>query len=552
MDINMLCPSCMREKPVRGKPCPFCGYDEDKESNAAWQLPVWTVLQGAYLVGKALGDGGFGITYAACDMNLQKKVAIKEYFPYRIAGRSKNGKTVQCANPAGKAFFEAEKERFVTEARILAGLDEQNGVVKVNYFFYENGTAYIVMEFIEGRSLLKYAHEKGGALKTEEALALLQPVVAALSGIHAKGVVHKDISLDNIIVTPDGRARLIDFGAAFRRGSNDTQLKVYKESYSPVEQITGRDDVGAWSDIYALCATMYHMITGVKPVSAVERARGVTLKKPSERGVKIDALTEAALMNGLEIEPKDRIRDAADLYYFLYQYGNTAGASAAGLQSKVKKSAPQVLLQQITEEKKRERTRNKILYAGLVALVLMVSFFLVRIFVATRTTGGTPVASVGTSQPDTPVTAVSASAKARPTTEELGNIRAALYEEINGMRRREGEEPLVQDGLLEKTAADAVSELVTLDIETSEGWSRQIIASVDGAVRKNNTGECGWLVLPVHDEKDVPEVLDEIIRQIAANNTGVEHALSLSNCRMAGIAIGMHTDGTLFYAVLYR
>ena len=135
MDLNRLCLNCMREKTTQGLPCPFCAFDDTKDANPKDALPLWTVLQGTYLAGKKLGDGGFGITYTAFDMNLQKKVAIKEYFPYGIAARMQGGQGVICADNARRSLFESEKERFVKEAQILAGLTEQTGVVGVNYYF---------------------------------------------------------------------------------------------------------------------------------------------------------------------------------------------------------------------------------------------------------------------------------------------------------------------------------------------------------------------------------------------------------------------------------
>lgn len=560
MDINRLCLSCMREKNAQGVPCPFCGFDENKTPNPQGMLPLWSVLQGAYLIGRVLGDGGFGITYCGYDMNLQKKVAIKEYFPYQIATRDANGHKVRCADARYLSFFDAEKERFVDEARILAGLEKQQGVVNVIYFFYENKTAYIVMEYVEGESLLRHMAGSGGRLPVAQAKELLKGVLAALAGVHKKGVVHKDISPDNILITPEGKARLIDFGASFRKGEGGERLKVYKESYSPPEQIEGRDDVGAWSDVYAFAATFYHCITGVKPLSAIHRKHKDTLQAPSMMGISIDALTEAALMNALEPDPKERIRDAADLYYFLYRYGQEQQATPERMKQKIREAAPEMLLRKIAAEKKRDRNVRYILMGGICVLVIGLALILMRTLADVNRRAQTGATGVTTQQEQTQTaasaelrhTTAQAPAYARPSAEELNTLRETLYACLQDYRAANGVQDAAIDGALEQAATDCVAPLLILSLDTTQEWNDAISESAYRALGENRCKDTGWAVLPVHGQEPAEEVFDGLLAMIDAANASIADPIDLVRCRQCGIAIGVHEDGTLFYALLYR
>lgn len=535
MDINKLCLCCMREKHAQGMPCPFCGFDEAASPNPAGTLPLWTVLNGSYLVGKKLGDGGFGISYTAFDMNLQKKVAIKEYFPYGVAKRTEKGTDVFCADASRREMFDREKERFVREAQILASLTEQRGVVNVNYYFRENASAYIVMEFVEGVSLLRYTEDRGGRLAPQEALSLLKGVIATLAQIHEKGVVHEDISPDNIIITPGGGAKLIDFGAAHMKGAQDDRTLVYKEHFSPPEQMEGSENVGAWTDIYALCATLYFALTGEKPVSAAHRKRGVALPPPSEKGVGTDALTESALLYGMELAPEERIRDAADLYYFFYQYGKEQGASPQRMKAKIKSSMPQVLMEKLAAQKRRERRRNYILFGGLAVLMFGLALLIAN-EVLRRQDGGTKEPS--------PVQQVQTTYGTEKTgdAETLAVYRDALYARIAPAREE----------TLERTAAECNRAVTVQNHATEEAWTGALKDAMRDAMRANKTEDAGWVVLPVHGSFDAEAVLREIEAQIAMNNRGVENALTLDNAPSAGIDVGAHADGTIFISLLFR
>jgi serine/threonine protein kinase len=303
MNPEKVCYGCFREK--EPGVCPYCGYDDTSEQPFL-ALPPGTILNGRYLTGKVLGVGGFGITYLGYDLTLDIKVAIKEYMPSGLATRYKDGYTVTLTGHVDKEYA-AGMERFLEEARILAKLQNLPNIVSVQNYFKENSTAYFVMEYIEGMSLKEYLSERGGSISYPEALAILLPVMKALTEVHTLNLMHRDISPDNIYITTSGESRLLDFGAArFSMGDNKSVSVILKHGYAPEEQYSSHGNQGPWTDIYAMGATLYHCVTGIVPPDSIERIQNDTLKKPSEMGVRLPASMERALLKALSIKAEDR------------------------------------------------------------------------------------------------------------------------------------------------------------------------------------------------------------------------------------------------------
>ena len=236
-----------------------------------WLAPGICIDGGKYRIEKVLGDGGFGITYLGYDERLGRKVAIKEFYLKGCCYR-RSGSLMVYASDEKKAVFEKAKAQFIKEGRVLALLGEQAGVVNVYTFAEENNTAYLVMEYVEGQSLDEYVKAGGGKLSVSRTLAIMKPVIHALAGIHKRGVIHRDISLDNIMITADRKVKLIDFGAARQYGDYNED-KVFKGGYTPLEQVSANGQVGPYSDIYSVCATMYTCISGRMVTPARERLR---------------------------------------------------------------------------------------------------------------------------------------------------------------------------------------------------------------------------------------------------------------------------------------
>lgn len=312
MNFNRICYGCMQEKISENGICPHCGFDNATYMVPKDHLPPKTPLNGKYLLGKALGQGGFGITYLALDMQLQIPVAIKELFIRKVNARSQS-RTVNVSQ-SSKNAFEIHKARFLKEARILASFNEaeNEGIVQVRDFFEEGGTAYMVMEYLQGSTLKDYV-TKRGKLTFEETMTVLKPIFHALTKIHEFGVIHKDIGPDNIMVLTNGQAKLLDFGGAYSMFATDvSDIVSFKRGYAPPEQYMANGNIGPWSDIYSLASTIRFCLTGKKPIEAMERKTGKELEPLSSFGVKISKNAEAAINKAMNLDPKERYKKVED------------------------------------------------------------------------------------------------------------------------------------------------------------------------------------------------------------------------------------------------
>ena len=304
MNPERICYGCFTEKEP-GQRCPRCGFDE-KEEQPYLALPLGTILNGRYLLGKVLGIGGFGITYLGYDLTLEIKVAIKEYMPSALATRHADRYSVALTGRV-EEDYKYGMERFLEEAKILAKLQSTPNIVSVQNYFKENGTAYFVMEYIDGMSLKAYLEKNGGKIPYSQALAFLQPIMEALVQVHGMHLLHRDISPDNIYITAKGESRLLDFGAArFASGDGKSVSVILKHGYAPEEQYSSHGNQGPWTDVYAMGATLYRCITGQLPPDSIERIHGDRIKSPSELGVSIPGSAENAIMKALAVRNQDR------------------------------------------------------------------------------------------------------------------------------------------------------------------------------------------------------------------------------------------------------
>lgn len=314
MNPNNLCLACMSDKgenPI----CPVCGWDEGMELPAGQNLPPGTILQNKYLIGRVLGQGGFGITYLAWDMDLNIKLAIKEYLPRDFATRGLGETEVSLYTGNASQFFEEGREKFLEEARTLARFEEHPNIVSVRDFFRENKTAYFVMSYIEGVTIKEYLKKaQDGKLDFSTTLAIMMPVMDALAEVHSIGILHRDISPDNIFITDKGVVKLLDFGAARQAiGEHSKSLSVVlKPGYAPEEQYRSKGHQGPWTDVYAVGATIYRMITGRVPLESLDRLAREELIPPSQLGVVLPPASEAALLKGLAVLANDRFQNIRD------------------------------------------------------------------------------------------------------------------------------------------------------------------------------------------------------------------------------------------------
>lgn len=305
------CAGCMAELPEENSICK-CGFGST-DKNPEHCLPIGTVLNSSYVVGKVIGEGGFGITYVGWEQDLDFKIAIKEFY---LSGHSSRNTTIANEISAnigeGTELFELYKEKFISEARILASFIKENGIVTVFKYFKENNTAYIVMEFLEGETLKQYLERKG-KISIQETFSIIKPVMDSLEKVHGKNLIHRDISPDNIIITEDGHGKLLDFGAAREVTDGKKSLSVVlKHGYAPIEQYQTHGNQGPWTDVYALCATMYKCITGDTPTEVTERAVGGEIVAPDHVGACGKEVSKA-LLKGMEIQVKNRYKSMKEL-----------------------------------------------------------------------------------------------------------------------------------------------------------------------------------------------------------------------------------------------
>lgn len=307
-----LCYQCFQE--FDGDICPYCGYDAEKNREKYPRaLPHGTALGGRYIVGKVLGQGGFGITYIAYDYQEQQLVAVKEYFPDSLASREDRTTVSPFSGEKGEAFAYG-KECFLKEAETLSQFIGHRSIVRVFSYFEENNTAYFAMEYIVGASLLDYIAQRGGSLSFEETEGVLLPVMVALSQIHEKGFIHRDIAPDNIILQSNGEPKLIDFGAA-RYSLGDRSLSfdiVLKHGYAPKEQYARHGRQGPFTDIYAMGATIYKCLTGRTPPDAIDRTDEDTLIPLDVMGVRLPYQAQDAIMRAMAISSSDRFQSMSE------------------------------------------------------------------------------------------------------------------------------------------------------------------------------------------------------------------------------------------------
>ena len=283
-----LCYNCFQEREVLEGPCPYCGFDlADNEKRFPVALRAGTVLNGRYIVGRVLGQGGFGITYLALDTQLNAKVAIKEFMPNDIATRI--GTTVSVAMDTKSEEFAYGAERFQEEARTLAKFIGNPNIAAVTSYFDENDTSYFVMDYIEGISFKTYIANHGGKISVEETLNVMIPVLRALTAVHAEGFIHRDVTPDNIYITKDGMVKLLDFGSArYSIGDKSKSLDVIlKVVYAPKEQYIRRSRQGPFTEVYSYAACFYAAITGFLPPEALERLEHDELVPISQCGIDI-------------------------------------------------------------------------------------------------------------------------------------------------------------------------------------------------------------------------------------------------------------------------
>lgn len=320
------CVGCMKPLTAEGR-CVYCGLQQDKYRPIPRCLRPGMCLRDRYILGRVLGEGSFGISYIAWDCLLDTVVAIKEYFPASLVSRhiseEDEDTNVYIYEKRESRKYQESLKKYLGEAKSLSPYYDLDGIVSVRDFFYANNTAYIVMGYVDGISVKEYV-EKNGPIEGEKFLRMLEPVIQSLAKVHQTGVLHRDISPDNMLLTRDEKLVLIDFGAARKENINMTRSMtvVFKRGFSPEEQYRTRGQQGAWTDVYALCATAYYALTGKAPDESIQRVLEDDMPSLTEMtDVDLPMRQKRAFMKGMTVDFHHRYQTMDELYQGLYQQG---------------------------------------------------------------------------------------------------------------------------------------------------------------------------------------------------------------------------------------
>lgn len=309
--MERLCPNCFQKLTTESK-CSHCGYDLVNRKKFSGVLPEFTQLNNRYLVGRVLGRGGFGITYIALDIQYNRLCAIKEYMPSEYSKRCNNTANIEpFSDTKSRNVFAHGREKFMDEAKTLLSLQGNPTVVNIYAYFSQNNTAYLVMEYLDGMDLRRRARLNGGKLDPKFAYEVFVTIASSLMEIHKKNILHRDISPENIIVTSNGRIKLIDFGAARNYVSlqNKGMSILLKPGFAPPEQYSTNGNQGPWSDVYALCATFYNIVSGQSLVDALYRYRGTPQPTLQSLGCNVSKKISDVIDKGLSLDYKKRYQD---------------------------------------------------------------------------------------------------------------------------------------------------------------------------------------------------------------------------------------------------
>lgn len=312
------CPNCFQSE-YTGVRCNLCGY-EDKQTTDQRVLAPGIWLKNRYLTGRVLGAGGFGITYLVFDSQTRQRYAVKEYFPVEWAVRMPGTNQIASNSQSKDEYYLHGRKVFADEAKTLLELKGNPVVVNAMDYFQENGTSYLVMEFLDGATLQEYMKERNAPFPIWLADRTVREIGEALASIHKNMFLHRDISPDNIMLTNRNELKLIDFGATrtYALNSPKNMSVLVKPGFAPLEQYSSSGVQGPWTDVYAMAATYYYLVSGRKPPTAPERLTGTPLPSLRALNPEISQTVERAVIHALQTEWKKR---PGDMRQFIQEMG---------------------------------------------------------------------------------------------------------------------------------------------------------------------------------------------------------------------------------------
>lgn len=309
--MNRICFNCFNTYDNVYELCPHCGEIPSNYVPEPFQLMPGTLLANRYVLGKAIGMGGFGVTYKAWDRQMDTVVAIKEYYPGGLVNRAPGSKAVILPEGKRKLAFQYGFDNFIEEARSMVRFSSHKNIVNVFEYFEENNTAYLVMEYLDGMDVNDYMRNSGSKLSCEASVNIVLCVINALKEVHKNGIIHRDIAPDNIKICRNGKIKLFDFGAA-RFENNDKKTKILKPGFAPPEQYDSLSNQGPWTDIYALGATLYYMLTGIKPDESTNRKVADELVEPRKINPEIPEYLSNTVMKAMALEVHLRFQNVEE------------------------------------------------------------------------------------------------------------------------------------------------------------------------------------------------------------------------------------------------
>ena len=348
------CDNCLREYDKGYNSCPYCGFVNGGEAAELFYLKPGMIIGGRYAVGQVLGFGGFGVIYKTWDNVENKIIAVKEYYPSGMVTRIPGKNEVKLLSNNRSEEFKEGKNRFINEAKNTAMFKEHNNIVSIMGDFQENNTVYYAMEYLEGKSLSEYLKENV-KLEVEKGIGLILSICDAVKTVHRAGILHRDISPDNIIISPNfpmGAVKLIDFGAArFSPDEKDTlNRQIMKPGYSPPEQYVMGNKQNEQIDVYALGATLFHILTGEEPEESTNRKVVDNVPVPTELNNEIPEYISNAILKAMAVDLHLRFR--------------TVDEFVNALTGEKKVQAPE-------EEMKRRRGKRRISIISIAGLLLV-------------------------------------------------------------------------------------------------------------------------------------------------------------------------------------
>lgn len=471
-------------------------------------LKPGVILKERYKIEEVIGAGGFGITYRAWDPLLQSYVAIKEYYPSGIATRSADSSKVCVPVGQEQREYHRGRIRFLKEAQDVARFQSEPNIVSIYDYLEENDTAYMVMEYLHGCTLKQYIREHGGRLDTDHILHICLSVLDALAVVHKAGMIHRDISPENIFICEDLTVKLIDFGAAKQvyLDGEQTMSVVLKPGYAPPEQYAKKDKQGPWTDIYALGATLYFAATGEKPEESFGRVLEDTIKPVCEVNPEIPRAMSQVIMRAMSVKIED--------HYQTVEAMREALLAGEGQNAQME---PYVI--PASRISKRDLPKKRGFLIG-VAFCIVIMLVVTGIWMAGRVAkkAGTATATEMNAASTEAQTATMADAQTATDAEQAATEAEKTTQADNPMvmhvpTKEELAEQEKSDAILNITSSE--TERVSIDAfeYMKDGNQGYRMESADGLAAVAYEGDCVKLCLKYYDSilGDTPQVTDDLI-----------------------------------------